>query len=293
MLHKSNSETDYSCIDNIFACRSIGEIKAAAEAFIAETEKVKDEYNGMLVYALCNKLEVKFSEWAKRYSAPPKGAKWNAVIIPPEHSPVMLLPSCVPFGGATNEIIAGLKKFIGRCNEFTPPKYEAITAAEIKKVLTAAQKAYGLIDIIAPSKPLKILCFANSHITHNSQCGISGDPDKPSTIFVCHPKENDTYDKFFIFAHELGHALHIALTGSIEKTPAGFEQFNEKYFKPLNTLKEKQEGFADAAALAILNIRGLGTHFPTPYSKHMSPLFAGYIRELTAIRTAPQQTAQA
>jgi hypothetical protein len=281
MLHKPNFEIDYNCVDKIFACRSIGEIKSAAQDFIAETEKVQDEFNGMFVYALCRKLEETFAEWAKQYSAPPKGAKWNAVIIPPEHSPIMLLPSCTPFGGGSpREIITGLKSFIDRCNEFTAPKYEAISNTEIKKVLTAAQKAYGLIDIIAPNTPLKILCFANSHIAHNSQCGISNDPNRPSTIFVYHPKENDTYDKIFIFAHEIGHALHLALTGDIEIIPEGFEEFNEKYFKPLKSIKEGQEGFADAVAFAILNGKGLGTHFPTQFSKDMSPTFAGYLHGL-------------
>ena len=280
MSFKSNLNIYYSCVDDIFECRTISEIKTATEKIIAETETME----GIKVWGLCRQLEARFGEWSKQYSAPLKrrGTAWNAVIVPPEHSPVMLLPSCVPFGGSPIKIIGGLKNFIDRCDEFTSPKSDAITVTEIMKVLTAAQKAYGLIDIIAPDEPMKILCFANSHITHNSQCGIPYDTSRASTIFLFHPKENDTYDRIFVFAHELGHALHMALTRKIDILPDGFDEFNESISTKLYTLKEKQEAFADAVALAILNVKGLRTHFPTQFSKDISPFFARYIRKLTA-----------
>ena len=281
MSYKSDINIDYSCVDNIFKSRTIDEIKTAAAAFIAATEEVRETFNGMLVYMLCRRFEESFAEWSKQYSVSVKNVAWNAIIIPPEHSPIMLLPSCVPFGSSPNEIIAGLKKFITRCDEFTPPIFDTITVIEIKKVLTAAQKAYGLLDIIAPNEPIKILCFANSHKEYNSQCGFPSEPTRTPTIFLYHLKESGTYDRVFIFAHELGHALHWMLTQSLIMLPDGFDKFNESIFAKFDTLEEKQEAFADAVALAILNIKGLGTHFPTKFSKDMSPVFARYINELT------------
>jgi len=280
MINKPNFDIDYRCVADIFECRTISEIKAAVEAFIAATDKVRGEYNGMLVWGLCQRFEKTFSEWAKQYKSPPKGAAWNAVIVLPEHSPIMFLLSCVPFGGTPNDIIAGLKKFIERCNEFTPPKHDAATLTEIKKVLTYAQKTYRLIDIIAPNEPMKILRFANSHAIYNSQCGFSSDPSRPSTIFSYHPKDNAMCDRLFIFAHELGHALHFALTRDIDILPEGFDEFNKKQGAKPETLKDKQEAFADSAALAILNTKGLRTHFPTEWSKAVSHSHANYIREL-------------
>jgi len=278
MLYRPNFKSDYSCVDDIFKCRTINDIKMAVDDFIAVTEAV----DGMETWMICRHLENSYSEWSKMYSIPHKGSVWNAVIVPPEHSPIMLLPSCVPFGGSPYDIITGLRKFIIRCDEFIPPKFDAITVTEIKRILTAAQKAYSLIDVIAPNEPMKILRFAYSHIIHNSQCGIPDDPTRASTIFVFHPKENDVYDRFFIFAHELGHALHLALTQNIDVIPDGFDKFNESVSTKLSTIKEKQEAFADAVALAILNIKGLRTHFPTQFSKYMSPIFARYVRGLTA-----------
>ncbi len=282
MTDQPNFEIDYSSIPGIFESRSISEIKAAVTAFIAETDEVRDEYNGMFVWALCQRLEETFAAWSKPYSKPVKSATWNAVIVSPEDSPIMLLPSYMPFGSSPNEVITGLKRFISYCDELTPPIHEAITLTEMKRVLTAAQKAYDIIGIIAPYEPLKILRFDNSHAVYNSQCGISSTPDKPSTVYVFHPKENDVYDRVFIFAHELGHALHYALTGNVDVVPEGFEKFNEALSVKLDTVKKTQEAFADAVALAILNVKGLRTHFPTQFSKVMSPYFARYIKGLTA-----------
>ena len=282
MSRKPNFDIDYQCITDIFACRTIDETKAATEAFLAAADKIRNIFDGMYVYMLCQRFEETFVAWSKQYVALNKVAKWNAVIVPPEHSPIMLLAAHVPFGNPPIDILAGLEAFVDRCEEFTPPKFDALTSTEIKRVLTAAQKAYGLIDIIAPKDPLKILRFANSHVECNSQCGIPVDLSRSATIFLFHPREDDLCDRFYIFAHELGHALHFALTRDKTILPDGFDEFNESLRVPLDTLKEKQEAFADATALAILHIRGLGTHFPTQYSKHMAPHFAQYIQQVTA-----------
>ena len=90
---------------------------------------------------------------------------------------------------------------------------------------------------------------------------------RQSYIFVYHPIEDDTYDRVFIFAHELGHALHFALIGDVEVFPDSFEHFNSSFGPTLNTPKEKQEAFVDAAAIAILgspNSR-LKSHLPTDW----------------------------
>jgi Zn-dependent peptidase ImmA (M78 family) len=95
-----------------------------------------------------------------------------------------------------------------------------------------------------------------------------------------HPRQNELHDRVFIFAHELGHAIHFALTGNVDVLPDGFDKFNDSFYPKLETLKDKQEAFADTVAFAILNIKGFGTHFPTRFTKDMSPNFARYVREL-------------
>jgi len=261
LAERLKSDIDVTLVDSVFASRSIGEVKAAVTALAAAAEGM----DGMHVWILCQHLADRFSQWVKPYRKPASGAAWNAVIVPPEHAPVMLLSSYVPLDGPPVDVLSGLKKLTALCDEFTPPIYEAITPAKIRRILNAAQKEYGLLDVLAPNEPLQIFRFNNSHITYNSQCGIPTDRKRPATIFLYHPKENEVYDRVFIFAHELGHALHISLTHDVEIMPEGFEAFNESIGVKLSTDRERQEAFADAAALAILNVKGLRTHFPTPF----------------------------
>jgi hypothetical protein len=284
MEHEPYPYDKTRCADNIFSSFNVDEIKTAVSSLIQCAEGV----SASELWGLCRNFENLFSEWQKQYRLPHKTSTWNAVIIPPEHAHIMLLSSCVPFGSSPNEIIAGLRNFLVRCDEFIPPKFEAITNTEIKCVLTAAQKSYRLIDIIAPQEPMKILRFDYSHVKHNSQCGIPDNPVKVAPIFLFHPNENDMCDRVFIFAHELGHALHFALTHDVNMLPDGFEAFNQKLGVKFVNINEYQEAFADSTALAILNAKGLRTHFPTEWGKAMSVSHANYIRELctNALQTA-------
>jgi len=261
----------------IFECKSVEEIKAAVAALILYADGLEKLYRWML----CRHLSDKFTQWEQAAMQTAKKNANNVRIVPPEHAPIMLLRSYVPLGSSPIDVLKSLKKFPARCDEFIPPVCAAITPAEIGRVLNAAQKEFGLIDIVAPNEPMNILRFNYSHITYNSLCGFPSDPERPPTIFLFHRKENGVYDPVFIFAHELGHALHFALTRDLRVLPDGFDDFNVSVRTKLNTLEERQEAFADAVAMAILSAKGLGTHFPTQFSKNISPCFARYIRGLT------------
>jgi hypothetical protein len=84
-----DNDIDYQCVDNIFECRNVGEIKTTVTAFIAVADEVREAFNGMFVYMLRQRPENAFAEWAKRYRAPTKGSAQNAVIVPPDHSPML------------------------------------------------------------------------------------------------------------------------------------------------------------------------------------------------------------
>ena len=282
MIDKTKLELGNKCVDKLIECRTFDEIKTAISAFLAAVDAIRDECNGILVWNLCHQLTEALAAWAKPYNVvtAPRSSKTNTILVSPEHAPLMLLKSSIPMNGSPNDILTTLNGFIARCDEFVPPICDAITETEIKRVLNAAQKSYRLLDIIAPNKPLKILRFDYSHTVYNSQCGLSDDKTRPATIMVYHPRETKTYDRVFIFAHELGHALHKALTGDVSIAPEGFDTFNKPYAAKLGSVHDMQECFADAAALAILNIKGLGTHFPTQWSKDISPNFAWYFRGL-------------
>ena len=102
-----------------------------------------------------------------------------------------------------------------------------------------------------------------------------------STIFFYHPNNVSTYDRVFIFAHELGHALHQALTLDIERIPEGFDKFNDALNLKDLALKDKQEMFADAVAFAVLNCDELKCHIPAKFMPQLLPFFDKYIKYVT------------
>jgi hypothetical protein len=153
----------------------------------------------------------------------------------------------------------GLHKLLERCDEYIDPVETIVTEKEMDLVLENAQKKYRILDIIAPIKPLMIISLNHSHTKHNSECGISGTAgSRESVIFAYHPREvTPTCGRVFIFAHEIGHALHLALTGDITVMPDSFNAFNEKLNIKLQTIEDKQEAFADVTALVLLNGEGI------------------------------------
>jgi hypothetical protein len=174
-------------------------------------------------------------------------------------------------------IVAGLKRFVAKCMELGEPIHEAITHEEINAVLNGAQKSYRLVDILAPKQPLKILLFNNSHVEHDSECGVPADPEREAVIFLYHPRET-VHGRVFIFAHELGHALHLSLTKSAEVLPADFDRFNENLGITFDSVSQKQEAFADVTAMAVLSGGGLAEHLPHEFGDAMLKSFDMYIR---------------
>jgi hypothetical protein len=260
--------------------KSFQEIKKASQEFIAAAEAMWDDGNGILVWELCRRFGEAFLDKARPYSATVKKPGKNVVIIK-DDAPAMTLAACVPFGRAPQDVIAGLRLFISRCDDYIPPVYDAITEDEMRKALSGAQRMYRFLDIVAPNEPLKILRFDYSHKRFNLQCEIPHGKTQ-AVIYSIHPKERELYDRVFIFAHELGHALHLALTGSVKTAPDGFEEFNRDIGVELRSLQEMQEAFADSTALAILNARGLRSHFPSDWSKSMSYRHAQYLQGVCA-----------
>jgi hypothetical protein len=140
---------------------------------------------------------------------------------------VLLLCSTVPLSDKVSLVTEGGMRFVKKCNEFCEPIEDAITEDEIHAVLSAAQKHFRFLDIIAPRNPLMILRFDNSHTINNSECGVSSNPVSAATILLFHPRTITPNNRVFIFAHELGHAFHLALAKNIEIVPEGFDKINE------------------------------------------------------------------
>ena len=193
----------------------------------------------------------------------------------------MLLFTCVELIARVSSVVAGLRKFVSRCDEFCQPIEPFITLEEINDTLDVAERL-GVIGFVAPIKPLFIILLNSSHKVRDSEYGISGDGSRTGTIMLYHPRNTDVHDRVFIFALELGHALHLALTGDIRVLPEGFDGFNESMGVQERARKipdnVKSELFADAAAIAILGAgSGLEEHLPVGIQLEFTPYFARYI----------------
>ena len=257
-------------------------MKAAVSAFIAATEKVSGERNGKTVRDLCEALTDALTRWKAIYKTAPFDSPRNVLIAPPQHAPTLMLSMSVPLGGTPELILSGLKKFLDRCDEFTAPIEDAITRDEIEAVLESAERKFKIISLIAPQAPLCILRMNNSHIVHNSECGVPSNPKDEAVIFVFHPREVDPFNRVFIFAHELGHALHLSLTRDINILPDKFDDFNGALGITPTSTDHKPEMLADAVAYALLSDECLQEYLPKAFSKEALPFFERYLKYITA-----------
>jgi len=266
-------------VSDILDSSEIAPLKTGIEELLRCIENVDD----MRGWFIRNRFYGAVAERDGAYQRGTHGLKYNAVIIPPELALTAMIPAFVKIAGNHCEFVNGLNRFIRHLDEFISPIYPVITDTEIQATLSAAQRAFGMIDIIAADYPLRIHKFDCSHTKHNSECAVMSGDSRQSAVYLYHPRENGVYDRVFIFAHELGHALHFALTGDMDVFPGGFDSFNEKLATKFDTPEAKQEAFADAAAIAILGSPNskLKSHLPTQFSKDISPMFIRYFKKLT------------
>jgi hypothetical protein len=125
---------------------------------------------------LCAQLIRAIEEYGKPYLKPLPSQDKNVVFIPPRDAPVVMITTCVPVAEDAGSVIGGLRKFAERCGEFSEPLEGAVSEAEMDLVLSAAQKKFGVMDIVALFSPLKIVSLDNTHRVFNCECGIWASP---------------------------------------------------------------------------------------------------------------------
>jgi len=260
-------------ISKIEESKSLSEVKASVTALINYYDaNPKDKKQ------LCEQLREMIVRSGGPYMKPLPTQDKNVVFIPTAAAPVVMIPAYVPIADDDDLIYDGLHRLMAKIDEFSDPIEDIVTEEEINAVLDAAQKKFRILDIVAPVKPLMIVFLGNSHAVHNCECGIADSAvSREAVIFVYHPRDVSKCDRVFIFAHEIGHALNLALTGDIGIIPDGFDVFNETLGIRWQTTHQKQEAFADVAAFSILNGKRLKKHLPHPFSKPMLNCFDKYI----------------
>lgn len=265
-------------IEEIMKSKDILSIKNNIRKFVEYVEN-----NKAIKTKMCKRLVKTIMGFVTPYMLPPIFDDKNVVIVPEVHSHYFLFATAIPSTDDVNMIMMGLEKFINRCQEFVEPTKEHITRDEINLVLDVAQEKYGLLDLIAPARPLKIIMFNNSHFYYNSECGFTDQgKDSEAILLIYHPKDTKNFDPVFIFAHELGHALHLALTKDADTLPYKFDELNKMIGMPMPDVEidVKKEHFADAVAIAILSSPKLEQHLPSQLSKDLQTLFDSYIIQM-------------
>ena len=275
--NRAKTRTISSVIAEISEAGTLDEVKTGVTAFIEFSDA-----NPKLRKQLCRRLAEEIICLSEPYLRPLPGRKKNVVFIPPEIAPVMMILTCVPIMEGEESIYEGLNRFLAKTDEFISPVENIATEEEMNAVLDNAQEKFRLLDIVAPVKPLKIMSLNNSHIERNCECGITDSPTiSEAVIFVYHPLDVSVCGRVCIFAHEIGHALHLALTGDVEVIPDGFDDLNKALDITWQTVQQKQDAFADVAAFAMLNSKGLKKYLPHRFSEPLLSCFDNYIANIT------------
>jgi len=213
----------------------------------------------------------------------------NYFIASTNHSPTVLMFISIPSTTKTKPVIDGLKKFSARCDEFIEPIETIITEEEISETINVAQNTFRIMEIIAPKEyKLKILRFNYSHIKHNAECAIPDNSRYCNALLLYHSRNLESSpemtNRVLVFAHELGHALHLALTGDITILPDGFDKFNENLGISFPTPESKREAFADITALAIVASKPDQRYLPSDCKdRPIIPIIINYLKKVTAL----------
>jgi len=209
----------------------------------------------------------------------------NVIVLNFIESPLFLLRTYIGGLKHVGKIVSRLKEFLMFCKDCVDSTGIDITPQQIEMVIDIAQKRFCLIDILAPAAPLVILRLNNANKRYNSMCGIIGEGSGTRGIILMFSLRNGENDPVYIFAHELGHAFHLALTHEPQIMPAKFDELNELLgITKVIPISDKIEVFADVFAMALLNCPELKAHNPFVELEHLISYYDKYIQVLADSR---------
>ncbi|MHB1002092.1 MAG: hypothetical protein ACYC27_22865 [Armatimonadota bacterium] len=182
------------------------------------------------------------------------------VIYPPAFSiPAYLMANGLASGKVCDTILH-IRKLIDYIDaSVVSPSGNCLTRERTERVLQVLMAKFPYFDVV--SKPLHILCIDNTDKHFNSQCGVSASGDE-CILLMFHMKDSAISPEY-VFLHELGHALQIALTGSPEIVPEEFIRFHQSLNSQLEQGNpDAPDVFADTFAMAVMRGTELSLHDP-------------------------------
>jgi len=176
-------------------------------------------------------------------------------------SPIVFLDSVWVRQSTANENIEQLKNIAMFINDkFTESKNVQISESSVSEIMEYLNLKFSFYDAVLKSNPIEIVMLNNTHVDFNNECFAYGtDGEVDCKLFVYHLKENSSYSPEYVFLHELGHVVHIKLTGKAKSVPNSFFDCIASEF-PDMTLHTAPEIFADCFAMAVMH--------ESPFSKY-------------------------
>ncbi len=178
------------------------------------------------------------------------------------------VPLFLMSNGLTGRGVAETRQNIGKLIQYidaevTAPSGRFLTEKQEVETLEAVTARYPYFKIVGKERPLTILNLDNSNRQYNSVCSVGGLGEQ-SIVMMYHlkPGPDGNGSPIAVFLHELGHALHIAITGSVE-VPEEFYKFQNVFSQKLSP-GDPMAGdvFADCFAIAVMHGGPLQRHMP-------------------------------
>ncbi len=178
--------------------------------------------------------------------------------------PLFLMSFGLSGKSGVKEVRGGIAKLIEFIDEYvTAPSGRCLTEEQAKAALAEVMRLYPYFEIVGKGRPLPIINLANTNRKYNSLCAMDANGANIMIVmFNLKPGEDGDCSPVAVFLHELGHALHISITGS-EEVPPEFYQFQSVFSNKLAPGDPMAgEVFADTFALSVMHGGPLQSHMP-------------------------------
>ncbi len=194
--------------------------------------------------------------------------------------PPYLMSNGLATGGVrqTRESVKRLIADIGA--NAVPPSGKCLPYDRAAEILNAVGELFPYYySIVSRARPLAVLNLNSTDRRYNSMCGIS-DLSSGSTILLLHMKaDRDEGDPDCVLLHEMGHALHNAISGA--DVPEEFYRFQSAFSKPLERGDPMApEVFADCFAIAMIHRSDLKIAMPFEVDAIIADMVARFMEQL-------------
>ena len=225
----------------------------------------------------CMDLSLAILEWAVRGKPDPvfETSHPNYYIYKPFSTVPAYLASFGVAVGKVRETRANIKKLIIDIEEkIVKPSGNYITVENEEKILSALTEKFPKYwHLVSAKRKLEIINVNNSHRQYNSTCGTND--DATAFILFMFNMKDKTLLPDYVFLHELGHALQVAITGSYLDVPDEFLRFNNSLQSDNIAQGDSRapELFADTFAIAVMRGSYLHDKNPFPFSDELNRVF--------------------